>query len=89
MAIAAVALAGCHHSVLKEHSCNKPQPYATSRSIPPLKVPAGVDAPDTHAALKIPALNEPAPPPRSLRDPCLDEPPSFGTPLGGRRVPST
>lgn len=91
MAIAAVALAGCHHGILKEHTCNKPQPYEAAQSIPPLKVPPGIDAPDTHAALKIPPLNEPAPPPRSLREPCLDEPPPYALPgpSGGRRVPST
>lgn len=88
-ALAACALAGCHRGLLKEHACNKPQPYASAQSIPPLRVPPGIDAPDTHAALKIPPLNEPTPPPRSLRAPCLDEPPPFN-PGGGsaRRVPS-
>lgn len=91
MAIAAFALAGCHRGILKQHSCNKPQPYASAQSIPPLRVPSGLDAPDTHAALKIPPLNEPTPPPRSLSEPCLDEPPQFVMPgaSGGRRVPST
>ena len=87
--LVAFALAGCHRGLLKEHACNKPQPYDSARSIPPLKVPPDIDAPDTHAALKIPPLNEPTPPARSLRAPCLDEPPPF-TPGGasGRRAPS-
>ena len=97
MVIAAFALAGCHHGILKNHTCNKPQPYNAAQSIPPLRVPTGIDAPDTHAALKVPPLNEPTPPPRNLRDPCLDEPPHYllpGTPgspgsSAGRRVPST
>jgi hypothetical protein len=36
-----------------------------------------MDAPDTTSALRLPAINEPAPPPRKGRDPCLDEPPPF------------
>jgi len=36
--------------------------------------------PDTANALKLPALNEPPPPPRKSKDPCLDEPPSFKVP---------
>ncbi len=57
-------------------SCNKPQPYMAARSVPPLKIPQGLDAPDTASALKLPTLNEPVAP-RSKKDPCLDEPPSF------------
>jgi hypothetical protein len=101
-AAAAVALAGCHHAIpraFRAKDCNKPQPYDLARSIPPLKVPLGIDPPDTHGALRIPAYDEPAPPPRKLTAPCLDEPPSFlvpGTPgaPGGagtgetKRVPS-
>ncbi len=89
IALAALALAGCHRGILKEHACNKPQAYASAQSIPPLRVPPGIDAPDTHAALRIPALNEPAPPPRSVREPCLDEPPPYATPgeSSRRRVP--
>jgi len=92
--IAAFALAGCHHGARREHSCNKAQPYTRAQSIPPLQMPPGIDTPDTHAALNIPSLKEPTPPPRSLRAPCLDEPPPFtapGTPgtSSGRRVPST
>ena len=32
---------------------------------------------DTGGGLKLPALNEPAPPPRTVHDPCLDSPPSY------------
>ncbi|MGH8259408.1 MAG: hypothetical protein ACREUG_06925 [Steroidobacteraceae bacterium] len=88
---AALVLAGCHRGLLRDHACNKPQPYDSAQSITPLKVPPGIDAPDTHAALQIPALNEPAPPPRGLREPCLDEPPSYATPAPApgatKRVP--
>jgi uncharacterized lipoprotein len=57
-------------------ACNKPQPYMGAKSVPPLKIPQGLDAPDTASALKLPTLNEPVAP-RSKKDPCLDEPPSF------------
>lgn len=89
IALAAFSLAGCHRGLLKAHACNKPQAYASAQSIPPLRMPPGIDAPDTHAALRIPPLNEPTPPPRSLRDPCLDEPPPYATPgeSSRRRVP--
>jgi hypothetical protein len=84
------ALSGCSwvRHMKPSPSCNKPQPYQSERSVPPLHVPPGIDAPDTKGALKLPELNEPEPPPRTVRDPCLDEPPSFSTP-GARRTPST
>jgi uncharacterized lipoprotein len=69
-------LSGCR-SWFHSNTCNKPQAYQSASSVPPLKVPAGLDAVDTSTALKLPALNEPAPPPRTLKDPCLDSPPPF------------
>ena len=87
--LAAVALAGCHHGlkrVFAAKECNKPHSYDSARSIPPLRVPLGVDQPDTHAALRIPPLNEPAPPARKLTDPCLDEPPLYATPQSRART---
>jgi uncharacterized lipoprotein len=62
------------------NSCHKTQPYMAATSVPPLKIPEGLDAPDTAGSLKLPALNEPAPPRRGPRDPCLDEPPPFKVP---------
>jgi uncharacterized lipoprotein len=79
----AVALAACAghgiRRVLRGHDCNKPQPYQSAGSLPPLKVPVGIDPADTRNALRIPAYNEPTPPPRKLTDPCLDAPPPFAT----------
>jgi uncharacterized lipoprotein len=72
------ALSGCHimrHMEKKE--CHEVQPYQRATSVPPLTIPSGLDAPDTTNALKLPALNEPAPPPRAANQPCLDEPPPF------------
>ena len=76
-----VALSGCLHPIralkARAFSCHNKQPYMASESVAPLKIPPGLDQPDTTNALHIPDLKEPAPPPRSGHDPCLDEPPSF------------
>jgi len=81
LATAALALAGCVTRIVrhefKENDCNKPRPYQQAASIPPVQVPVGIDPPDTRQSLRIPAYNEPAPPPRKLTDPCLDAPPLF------------
>jgi hypothetical protein len=66
---------GCHY--LTVGSCHRAQPYMKAQSVPPLKIPTGLDAPENTAALRVPALTEPAPPPRGDKAPCLDEPPSF------------
>ena len=70
-----VAAGGCRSWSAK--SCHEPQPYMQAKSVPPLVIPAGLDAPDTTNALRLPQLSEPAPPPRTGKQPCLDEPPSF------------
>jgi uncharacterized lipoprotein len=82
VAAALLALSGCHifGSGLRSKSCHKPQPYMNAKSVAPLQIPPGLDAPDTTNALHIPRLAEPAPPPRKGSDPCLDEPPPFNTP---------
>jgi len=69
---------GCHIvRAISKRECHEPQPYMKSMSVAPLQIPPGLDAPDTTNALRLPVLNEPAPPPRRKGDPCLDEPPSF------------
>jgi hypothetical protein len=57
-------------------SCTKPGLYVQAQTVPPLRVPAGLDAPDTRGALKVPDLNEPEVP-RAAGSPCLDMPPKF------------
>ena len=79
---AVVGLAGCHPLRAIRNvggTCRDKQPYMKAQSIAPLRIPPGMDMPDTSNALHIPALNEPQPPPRTSRDPCLDAPPSFRT----------
>src|SRR5215469_9263620 len=69
---------GCHlFRSASAKACHSPQSYQKAQTVPPLKVPAGLDAPDTTNALRLPTLNEPAPPPRSGKQPCLDEPPPY------------
>ncbi|HVC31851.1 MAG TPA: hypothetical protein VND24_11740 [Steroidobacteraceae bacterium] len=77
-----LSLGGCNtiHRLSRENTCNKPQPYMGASSIPPLRIPPGLDAPDTSHALVVPKLDEPAPPPRGPTDPCLSAPPSFNVP---------
>ena len=80
---ALVGLAGCHPLQRLRNvggSCHDVKPYMKAGSIAPLKIPPGLDAPDTTNALRVPALNTPAPPARTKTQPCLDEPPPFNVP---------
>ena len=71
-------MSGCHtFRNASAKACHGPQPYQKAQSVPPLTIPSGLDAPDTANALRLPALNDPAPPPRKGKQPCLDEPPPF------------
>jgi hypothetical protein len=75
----------------KSLSCANPDTYNKAAEVPPLKMPVGLDGPDTKQALKIPALNEPEVP----RDPdgaCLEDPPvmdTSGLPAGLQPPPDT
>ncbi len=77
LAAIAVALTGCFSR--SERSCHQPQAYAAAEDLPPLRIPPGLETPDTRNALRVPELNEPEPPRRRGADPCLDTPPSFTT----------
>jgi uncharacterized lipoprotein len=75
-----LALAGCHPIRAlrsRANACHNKQPYMAATSVAPLKIPSGLDQPDTTNALHVPDLKEPAPPRRSGKDPCLDEPPPY------------
>jgi uncharacterized lipoprotein len=88
LAAAGLGLSGCHvlHSV---RSCpEETGGYLKASSVPPLRVPVGIDQPDTKSALQIPVLNEPALPPRAAKAPCLDEAPKFTEPRGPRPAPA-
>jgi uncharacterized lipoprotein len=75
-----LAAAGCHPFRHFTYACHKPQPYMQATSVPPLIIPPGLDAPDTTSALRLPQLNQPAPPQRRGQEPCLDEPPPYKVP---------
>jgi uncharacterized lipoprotein len=84
IAVPVLALAaGCGLLPNASSGCDKPQPYQSARETEPLKVPPGVDAPDTRGALRIPAVPAPKRPPEKGR--CLDHPPAYGgaRPQGG------
>lgn len=82
--LAAALLAACNTFGA---ACTKPREYTNSESIPPLQVPAGLEAPDTRAALRIPELETPERP-RAASEPCLDEPPLFTTPRAPAAIPA-
>jgi uncharacterized lipoprotein len=86
-AVVLLGLGGCKtmHHLTHDDSCNKPQPYMRATSIPPLNIPQGLDAPDNSHALDVPKLDEPAPPPRTVKDPCLDAAPTFNVPQPNAR----
>jgi uncharacterized lipoprotein len=74
--LAGLPLGGC---ALVAADCHKPAVYSEAETIPPLVVPAGLDAPDTKSALQIPDLAQPARL-RGPNEPCLDAPPRYSAP---------
>jgi uncharacterized lipoprotein len=66
-------IGGCH---MFASNCHAPQEYQRAVQVPPLKVPAGLDSPNTQSALVIPTI-ELAPPAPGAKDACLDAPPRY------------
>ncbi len=62
-------LAGCGGQ-----NCDRPEPYQSARSAPPLEVPADLSTPPSHATQKVPDLPGGNTPPVGG---CLDRPPRF------------
>jgi len=73
---AATLLSGCHLFSKLTPDCHSPQEYRRAAQVPPLKVPAGLDSPNTEGALVIPTV-EVTPPPPGPKDACLDIPPRY------------
>jgi uncharacterized lipoprotein len=73
---AATLTSGCHLFSKLTPDCHSPQEYQRAGQVPPLKVPAGLDTPNTQGALVIPKV-ELAPPPPGPKDACLDVPPRY------------
>ncbi len=88
LAAAGLGLSGCHLLHPFRSCLNDTDGYLKATSVPPLRVPMGIDPPDTKSGLQVPVLNEPALPPRGSKDPCLDEPPKFTEPKGPRPPPA-
>ena len=58
--------------------CDKPDQYADSRSVPPVRIPDGLTAPEQSEGLRIPELPADKPPKViSKRGPCLESPPNY------------
>jgi opacity protein-like surface antigen len=78
-ALALLPLVGCASFGHKHPKpvCREPQVTGDVRNFPPLRVPPGLDAPDTRNAVKVPPL-PPTAHARLPSDPCLTDPPSFG-----------
>jgi uncharacterized lipoprotein len=78
--LAVLATAGCNpfrRNSAEAALCKEPVGYANAAEAATLQIPAGLEAPDTRGALKIPDLNTPAPPPRTKEQGCLDQPPPY------------
>jgi uncharacterized lipoprotein len=73
---ASVLMSGCHLFTKLNPDCHSRQDYQNALSAPPLKVPPGLDSPNTAGALVIPAVTD-VPPPPGLKDTCYDVPPRY------------
>jgi uncharacterized lipoprotein len=72
----AAILCGCHLASRFNPDCHTRQEYQAARQVEPLKVPEGLDSPNTQSSLVIPTV-ELAPPPPGPKDACLDVPPRY------------
>ncbi len=70
-------LCGCHYvSHRLNPDCHAKQEYQHAAQVTLLKVPEGLDSPNTQGALVIPTV-ELAPPPPGPHDACMDLPPKY------------
>ncbi len=76
MFAAAALMSGCHMFRGGVAECHRPQEYQRAAQMAPLKVPTGLETPNTQGALAIPAV-ELTPPPPGPHDACLDTPPRY------------
>ncbi|HEX3949642.1 MAG TPA: hypothetical protein VHW95_07325 [Steroidobacteraceae bacterium] len=73
---AGLLMSGCHWFSKLNPDCHTAQDYKHALSAPPLKVPSGLDSPNTAGALVIPPVSD-APPPPGPHDSCYDIPPRY------------
>jgi uncharacterized lipoprotein len=72
---ATMLVSGCHLFSKLTPDCHSAQEYQRAGQMAPLKVPPGLDAPNTQGALAIPTVD--AAPPPGPKDACLDLPPRY------------
>jgi uncharacterized lipoprotein len=72
----ATLMSACHTFSRGVPDCHRPKEYQRAVQMAPLKVPLGLDTPNTQGALLIPTveLAAPAPGPNTA---CLDAPPRY------------
>ena len=73
---ASAILSGCHLFTKLNPDCHTPQEYQHAVSRPPLKVPEGMDSPNTTGALVIPSVGS-APAAPGPKETCFDVPPRY------------
>lgn len=76
--MAAVLVSGCGFFRASSSNCRDDALYLGAREEAPLRIPPGLEAPDTRNALKVPELDVPEGP--RAADKCLDAPPPYSTP---------
>jgi uncharacterized lipoprotein len=76
LAAAGTLISGCHMFTKLNPDCHSRQEYQRAASSPPLKVPAGLDSPNTAGALVIPPVTD-VPPPPGPKEACYDVPPRY------------
>ena len=80
-------LGGCHF-LRGRTGCHADQEYRHAEQLPALKVPAGLDAPNTATALVIPPANAEIPT-RGPREACLEEPPKYKPAAPSKPLPQS
>ena len=76
LAAAGTLVSGCHLFSKLNPDCHTRQEYQRAASAPPLRVPAGLDSPNTAGALVIPPVSD-VPPPPGRKEACYDVPPRY------------
>jgi uncharacterized lipoprotein len=79
MVLASLLLSGCGFFRASSQNCRDDTVYLGAKEEAPLRIPPGLQAPDTRNALKVPDLNVPEAP-RAADAKCLDAPPPYSAP---------
>lgn len=78
LALPTVAMAGMLTGCASEPTCDySNETYMSAQSVPSVRAPDGLTAPDTSASLTIPAVGPNAKPVPTGKGRCLDRPPPY------------